>query len=166
MKLVGERTITAEQISEVVANIQAGKCSKGAGIRELFAGGMEVKEIATATGIRYNHVYNVVKNEVLVNDLEVEKSGRNNENSKKNQIVKMLEEGKSINEISKELKCLYNYVWQVAKGAGFTGKKAVQEETVQAEVVVDEASATAVQDILDEVDKNSGKGKRKEAKMA
>ena len=123
MKLVGERTITADQVAEVVAKIGAKEISKGAGIRELFAGGMEVKEIATATGIRYNHVYNVVKNEVLVNDLEVEKTGRNNENSKKNQIVRMLEEGKTINEISKELKCMYNYVWQVAKAGGYTGKK-------------------------------------------
>lgn len=123
MKLVGERTITAEQISEVVAQIQEKKCSKGAGIRELFAGGLEVKEISALTGIRYNHVYNVVKNEIIVNDLEVETSGRSNENSKKAQIVRMLEEGKTINEISKELKCLYNYVWQVAKAAGFTGKK-------------------------------------------
>lgn len=130
MKLVGERTITAEQITEVVENIEAKKCSKGAGIRTLFAGGMEVKEISSVTGIRYNHVYNVVRNEVLVHDLEVEKSGRSNENSKKNQIVKLLEEGKTITEVSKELKCMYNYAWQVAKGAGYTGKKKTQENIV------------------------------------
>ena len=127
MKLVGERTITAEQVAEVVANIEAKQCSKGAGIRTLFAGGMDVKEISSVTGIRYNHVYNVVKNEVLVHDLEVEKSGRNDENSKKNQIVKLLEEGKTITEVSKELKCMYNYVWQVAKGAGYTNKQKVDE---------------------------------------
>lgn len=151
MKLVGERTITAEQISAVVAKIQEGKCSKGAGIRELFAGGLEVKEISTLTGIRYNHVYNVVKNEVIVHDLEVETSSRNNENSKKNQIVRMLEEGKSINEISKELKCLYNYVWQVAKAAGYTGKKQelvkdmvieVPDDLVQAEAPKTKRKAT------------------------
>lgn len=123
MKLVGERTITTEQVAEVVKNIEAKKCSKGAGIRELFAGGLEVKEISALTGIRYNHVYNVVKNEVLVHDLEVEKSGRSDENSKKNQIVKLLEEGKTITEVSKEMKCMYNYVWQVAKGAGYTTKQ-------------------------------------------
>lgn len=143
MKLVGERTITAEQISKVVTDIQEKKCSKGAGIRELFAGGLEVKEISALTGIRYNHVYNVVKNEIIMNDLEVEKSGRNNENSKKAQIVRMLEEGKSINDISKELKCLYNYVWQVAKAAGYTGKKTVQNEDmvvmVQDDLVQQEA---------------------------
>lgn len=143
MKLVGERTIGAEQINKVVADIQAKKCSKGAGIRELFAGGLEVKEISALTGIRYNHVYNVVKNEIIVNDLEVETSGRSSENSKKAQIVKLLEEGKSINEISKELKCLYNYVWQVAKAAGFTGKKEeVVAEPVQAEAPKAKRKAT------------------------
>lgn len=158
MKLVGERTITEAQVAQVVEKINTKAISKGAGIRELFAGGMEVKEIATVTGIRYNHVYNVVKNEVLVHDLEVEKTGRNNENSKKSQIVKLLEEGKSINEISKELKCLYNYVWQVAKGAGYTGKKAAQEEKAQ-------DNNAGEQDSVDEATKNTGKGKRK-AKMA
>lgn len=130
MRLVGERTITAEQINQVVANIQEGKCSKGAGIRELFAGGLEVKEISTLTGIRYNHVYNVVKNEVIVHDLEVETSGRSSENSKKSQIERMLAEGKTVNEISKELKCMYNYVWQIAKAAGYTGKKVELKEDI------------------------------------
>jgi hypothetical protein len=79
-------------------------------------------------------VYNVVKNEIIMHDLQVEKSGRNNENSKKSQIVRMLEEGKTINEISKELKCMYNYVWQVAKAEGYTGKKEeVTTEQVQTE---------------------------------
>lgn len=133
MRLVGERTITAEQINEVVTNIQDKKCSKGAGIRTLFAGGLEVKEISALTGIRYNHVYNVVKNEIIMHDLQVEKSGRNNENSKKSQIVRMLEEGKTINEISKELKCMYNYVWQVAKAEGYTGKK---QELVEDIVII------------------------------
>lgn len=143
MKLVGERTISAEQVAQVVADIQAKKCSKGAGIRELFAGGLEVKEISALTGIRYNHVYNVVKNEIIVNDLEVEASGRNNENSKKAKIVQMLEEGKTINEISKELKCLYNYVWQVAKAAGYTGKK-VEVVEEQAPVVEKKSKKKAV----------------------
>lgn len=154
MKLVGERTISAEQINKVVADIQEKKCSKGAGIRELFAGGLEVKEISELTGIRYNHVYNVVKNEVIMHDLEVETSGRSNENSKKAQIVKMLEEGKTINEISKELKCLYNYVWQVAKAAGYTGKK---QELVE-DIVI------AVPDDL--VPEAAPKAKRKATKTA
>lgn len=154
MKLVGERTINAEQISKVVADIQEKKCSKGAGIRELFAGGLEVKEISALTGIRYNHVYNVVKNEIIMHDLEVETSGRSNENSKKAQIVRMLEEGKTINEISKELKCLYNYVWQVAKAAGYTGKK--QE-------LVEDIVITVPDDLVQE---DAPKAKRKATKTA
>ena len=120
---VVSEVITKAQIEDAVAKMQAGEMSKGACIRTLFAGGLEVKEIATITGIRYNHVYNVVKNEVLVHDLEVESSSRSNENSKKNQILAMLAEGKTVTEISKELKCMYNYVWQVAKAGGYTGKK-------------------------------------------
>lgn len=159
MKLVGERTITTEQVAQVVEKINAKTVSKGAGIRELFAGGMEVKEIAAVTGIRYNHVYNVVKNEVLVHDLKVEMSGRSSENSKKAQIVKLLEEGKTITEISKELKCLYNYVWQVAKSSGYTGKK--EETTAQ------EKNQEIVKEVLANADKKIAKGKtKKEAKMA
>ena len=133
MKLaVVSEVITKEQVEAAVAAMQEGKTSKGACIRTLFAGGLEVKEISAITGIRYNHVYNVVKNEVLVHGLEVETSDRSNENSKKNQILALLEQGKTVTEISKELKCMYNYVWQVAKAGGYTGKK-------QAEEVVDEA---------------------------
>lgn len=131
MKLaVVSEVITKAQVEAAVAAMQEGKTSKGACIRTLFAGGLEVKEISAITGIRYNHVYNVVKNEVLVNGLEVETSNRSNENSKKNQILVMLEQGKTVTEISKELKCMYNYVWQVAKAGGYTGKK--QEEEVAA----------------------------------
>ena len=124
MKLaVVSEVITKEQVEAAVAAMQEGKTSKGACIRTLFAGGLDVKEISTITGIRYNHVYNVVKNEVLVHGLEVETSDRSNENSKKNQILALLEQGKTVTEISKELKCMYNYVWQVAKAGGYTGKK-------------------------------------------
>lgn len=126
MKLTGERTITDQAVKEVVAKIGTQDLSKGAGIRECFAGGMSVKEIAEVTGIRYNHVYNVVKNEVLTKGLqdEIEKTGRSSENSKKNQIIAMLEDGKTITEVSQELKCLYNYVWQIAKATGYTKKQA------------------------------------------
>ena len=99
----------------------------------LVAAFLRVDAISAITGIRYNHVYNVVKNEVLVHGLEVETSDRSNENSKKNQILVMLEQGKTVTEISKELKCMYNYVWQVAKAGGYTGKK--QEKEVKEEVV-------------------------------
>lgn len=144
MKLVGERTITKAKVNGIVKKIEEKEMSKGAGIREMFAGGMSVKEISAESGIHYNHVYNVVKNEVLVHDLEVEKTGRNNEDSKKNQILQLLEEGKTVTEISKELKCLYNYVWQVAKAGGYTGKKdQVAETKVATKKVTDKKAHTA-----------------------
>lgn len=136
MKLaVVNEVITKAQVEAAVAAMQEGKTSKGACIRTLFAGGLEVKEISAITGIRYNHVYNVVKNEVLVHGLEVETSSRSNENSKKNQILVMLEQGKTVTEISKELKCMYNYVWQVAKAGGYTGKKKKATVTAQEQAV-------------------------------
>lgn len=141
---VVEQVITNAQVQEAVKAMQEGKTSKGACIRTLFAGGLEVKEIATLTGIRYNHVYNVVKNEVLVHGLEVETSSRSNANSKKNKILEMLEQGMTVTEISKELKCMYNYVWQVAKAGGYTGKKQeatepVAEEKVEEQVAEEQA---------------------------
>ena len=142
MKLaVVNEVITKAQVEAAVAAMQEGKTSKGACTRTLFAGGLEVKEISAITGIRYNHVYNVVKNEVLVHGLEVETSSRSNENSKKNQILVMLEQGKTVTEISKELKCMYNYVWQVAKAGGYTGKK--QKAEVKAEAPKKEVKTEA-----------------------
>ena len=125
MRLNVEEMIETKRVDKIAKEIAEGKMSKGAGIRECFAGGMEVKDIATRLGIRYNHVYNVVKNEILVHGLadQVIASERGGENSKKAQIVAMLQEGKTITEISTELKCMYNYVWSVARDAGFTGKK-------------------------------------------
>lgn len=141
MKLaVVNEIITNEMVQEAVAAMQEGKTSKGACIRTLFAGGLEVKEIAALTGIRYNHVYNVVKNEVLVHGLEVETSSRSNANSKKNKILEMLEQGMTVTEISKNLMCMYNYVWQVAKAGGYTGKK---QETIEV-VVPDDLVAQPV----------------------
>lgn len=125
MRLNVEEMIETKRVDKIAKEIAEGKMSKGAGIRECFAGGMEVKDIATKLGIRYNHVYNVVKNEILVHGLadQVIASERGGENSKKAQIVQMLQDGKTITEISTELKCMYNYVWSVARDAGFTGKK-------------------------------------------
>ena len=138
MRLNVEEMIDVKRVDKIVKEIADGKMSKGAGIRECFAGGMEVKDIAAKLGIRYNHVYNVVKNEVLVHGLsdQIIASERGGENSKKAQIVAMLQEGKSITEISAELKCMYNYVWSVARDAGFTGKNKKAEDKAE-----DKASA-------------------------
>ena len=163
MKLaVVSEVITNEQVQAAVEAMQEGKTSKGACIRTLFAGGLEVKEIATLTGIRYNHVYNVVKNEVLVHGLEVETSSRSNANSKKNKILEMLEQGMTVTEISKELKCMYNYVWQVAKAGGYTGKK--KEATIEI-VVPDDLVAQPVAE-EQEAKEQAPKKRRKTTKTA
>ena len=128
MRLNMELAIEESRVEAIKVEITNGTMSKGAGIRECFANGMDVREISKGLDIKYNHVYNVVKNEVLVNGLEVVETGRNNENSKKNQILKLLAEGKNITQVATEMRCLYNYVWQVAKGAGYTKK---QQELIQ-----------------------------------
>ena len=120
MKMLVDTMITKEETTVILSQLTLKEISKGAGIRALFAGGLSVKDISKATGIRYNHVYNVIRNEVLVNGLEVEQEERGGENSKKSQILAMLAEGKTITEVSRDLKVLYNYVWQIAKAAGFT----------------------------------------------
>lgn len=138
MKMLVDEMITKDQTNVILSQLTLKEISKGAGIRALFAGGLSVKEISKATGIRYNHVYNVIRNEVLVNGLEVEQEGRGGENSKKAQILAMLKEGKTVTEVSRELKVLYNYVWQIAKAGGFT-------KTQQAEADAEaEAEATAL----------------------
>lgn len=134
MRLNVEVTINETKAQEIKASMIAGTMTKGAAIRECFAGGMDVRDISKVLDIRYNHVYNVVKNEVIVHGLEVEQSVRGGENSKKAQILAALAEGKTITQIATEQKCLYNYVWQIAKGAGYTGKK---EEAPVAEPVVE-----------------------------
>ena len=128
MKLImnDNERITKTHIKETLKKLQAEEISKGACIRELFAGGLSVKEISEITTIRYNHVYNVCKTEVLKNNLATEVSTEREGGTKKSQILELLEAGKTVTEVSKELGCLYNQVWQVAKAAGYTNKQKAQ----------------------------------------
>ena len=99
MKLVQvEEQITEARVEEIKASVANKTMTKGAAIREMFVGGMETKDIANKLGIRYNHAYNVIKNEVLIHGLEVETESRGGENSKKAQIIQGLQDGKSIKE--------------------------------------------------------------------
>lgn len=118
-----EEIISTKDIKAVSKKLSAGEVSKGAAIRELFAGGLSVKEISDITTIRYNHVYNVCKQEVLKNHLETEVSTDRAGGTKKAQILELLESGMTINEVSRQLGCLYNQVWQIAKAAGLTPKQ-------------------------------------------
>jgi DNA-binding NarL/FixJ family response regulator len=132
MKLKGERTITNEQIEKLNNAIETKTMTKGAAIREMFAGGLAVKEISDATGIRYNHVYNVINNEILVKGIQklVEHEDRGG-SVKKEQILELLQSGLTIAQVSTQLRCMYNYVWQIAKAAGLTKKQNTPELAVE-----------------------------------
>lgn len=118
-----EEKITSKSIKAALKQLTDGEVSKGACIRTLFAGGLSVKEISDMTTIRYNHVYNVCKNEVVKNGMEDAIDNERANGTKKDQILALLETGKTVTEVSRELSCLYNQVWQVAKAAGYTNKQ-------------------------------------------
>lgn len=128
-----EDIITKKDIKAITTQLSKGEISKGAAIRALFAGGLSVKEISAITTIRYNHVYNVVNQEVMKNGMENDVIRTREGGTKKSQILALLEEGKSIKDISAELGCLYNQVWQVAKAAGMTPKQKAAVATVPVE---------------------------------
>jgi len=88
------------------------KMSKSEKIRKLFDSGLETKEIAGLVGVRYNFVYNVLQNHVIMNDIQVETVKRD---SKKDDIVKLLSENKSLADISRATKTNYNYIWKISK---------------------------------------------------
>jgi DNA invertase Pin-like site-specific DNA recombinase len=102
------------------------KMSKSAKVRALFDGGLEVKEISTLLNIRYNFAYNVLQNYVIVNDIQVTKTERE---TKRDDIVKLIQEGKGLVEVCKATKSNYNYVWKISKEL-----KAEQSSEQKAEV--------------------------------
>ena len=108
MKMNVER-MNDEMVKKIVSDDSKSKSGK---VRELFMGGLDVKEISELLGIRYNFSYNVVSNLVMVDKLEVVKEEKNNV---KENVIKLLEDGKKKIEISKELGVLYNYVFKIEK---------------------------------------------------
>lgn len=95
---------------EAIINASVSKSQKMVALYDL---GMDLKDIATTIGVRYNFVYNVVSNYCRVNDIDLRtnKGGA----TKKDAIIALVEAGKSNTEISKELKTNYNYVSKVVK---------------------------------------------------
>lgn len=104
-----EKVIGTKAVAKVVADETLSKSAK---VKALFDGGMEVKEIAEAVGIRYNFAYNVISNYIIVNEIEVETQRKA---SKKDAVWALLDEGKSAKEIAVELKTNYNYVYKLRK---------------------------------------------------
>ena len=86
--------------------------SKSGKMKELFRLGLEIKEIADIVGVRYNFVYNVVSNMVIVEGIEVEQT---KQASKKDAVWALLDQGKTAKEIAVELKTNYNYVYKLRK---------------------------------------------------
>lgn len=88
--------------------------SKSQKMIQMYNDGLEIKEISTKMNVRYNFVYNVISNYCRMNDVEL-RTNRNNEDSKKSKIVELLQKGLTKTEVSKELKCNYNYVFKIEK---------------------------------------------------
>ena len=102
--------MTNKEITTIINNA----ASKSKAMIDLYNGGLEIKEIATAMNVRYNFVYNVISNHCRMNDVEL-RTNKENGNSKKAQIAKLFAQGKSNTEIAKELKTNYNYVYKITK---------------------------------------------------
>lgn len=108
MKKANVKEISTAAVKKVLASEE----SKSAKIKQLFDGGLEVKQIAELMQIRYNFAYNVISNYINMNGFEVE---RNQKASKKDAIIELHQAGKSNKEISIELKTNYNYVFNTLK---------------------------------------------------
>lgn len=111
LKLNVEKVISAKAASKVVADESASKSAK---MITLFLGGMDVKAIAILMDVRYNFVYNVVSNyarkEGLAGQMIQEKK-----TGVKDNVIALIEEGKTNVEISAILKANYNMVWKIRK---------------------------------------------------
>ena len=88
--------------------------SKSQKMINMYNDGKEIKEIATAMNVRYNFVYNVISNYCRMNEVEL-RTNRDKSDSKKNQIIELLQAGKTKTEVATELKCNYNYVFKIEK---------------------------------------------------
>lgn len=112
MKLKVKEVLSKEEVKKVLGSEE----SKSSKMRLLWLGGVGIKEISIMMGVRYNFVYNVVSNLIRMSEsikeeniVKVKREGR------KEEIEKLVKEGLDNVEISKELKCNYNYVWKIRK---------------------------------------------------
>ncbi len=98
-----------KKVEMILSNNDSSKSQK---MKDMFDLGFEVKEIAQRMNVRYNFVYNVISNYVIVNDLKVITT---KVASKKDSVVELFNQGKSNKEIAIELKTNYNYVYKITK---------------------------------------------------
>lgn len=102
-----------KEIKKEIESVLKSEESKSSKMKKLYNLGLEIKEIAELLNVRYNFVYNVISNECRMNDLELRTN--KNKGGKKEQIIELVKAGKTNVEISKELKCNYQYVYKIAK---------------------------------------------------
>lgn len=112
-KFMGENVKATKVESKKVQTVVTGEGSKSGKIKELFDMGLEVKEIASLLQIRYNFAYNVISNYVNINDIQVVNEVRSG--GKKDEILKMYQDGVKKTEIAKALKTNINYIYKVIK---------------------------------------------------
>lgn len=86
--------------------------SKSQRMIQLYNGGLEIKDVAKVMGVRYNFVYNVVSNYCRMNGVKMRVVVKE---TKKAAIIKLIEAGKTNVEISAELRCSYNHVFNIRK---------------------------------------------------
>lgn len=126
MKLENVKEISKKVMDSKIKGILGNEStSKSGKMRELFNLGLDVKEIAGLMGVRYNFVYNVVSNLVIVEGLSVVS---NKKESKKDKVIELFNQGKSNKEIAVELKTNYNYVYKIVKEYKDSNKELVVVE--------------------------------------
>ena len=101
--------MTKKQIREILES----DVNKSKKMRALYAGGMEIGDIAKALGVRYNFVYNVIKTDAKKKGKEIRVGKKYG--SKKAEIIALIEQGRTNVEIANETGSLYNYVFKVRK---------------------------------------------------
>jgi transposase-like protein len=106
-------------VNEVLASGE----SKSKMMVRMYNEGGEISEISKIMGVRYNFVYNVVSNYCRVNEVDLRTVEKD---SKKGAIIELIEKGLSNNEISRELKSCYNYVFSVRKNYEMSKGKGVK----------------------------------------
>lgn len=116
MKLTVKKIITKSQITSIVSDESTSKSFK---MRELFNGGLDVKEISNLLHVRYNFVYNIISRHCLeqrISESQIEKHS-NKGSELKSTIENLIGENPDIkvSEVSKQLGKNYNYVWKIMK---------------------------------------------------
>lgn len=118
---------TTKSLPKEINKIMELDVSKSQKMKDLFELGLEIKEVASLMGTRYQFAYNVISNWVNMNGIEVMEEERV---SKKGEIIKQYLDGKSNKEISIDQKVNYNYVFKVLKEYKME-HQAVKEEVAQ-----------------------------------